>query len=301
MRGLKNAITIIIPMALYMGIEYIVSFLCVFFFAYREISGSGGTMPVGDARESMILQAYGYLSDHILMVSAISAAICIVIFYFSVNRLWLRKNYYYMPECPMVRPYVLTAVLSAGFTLSANLLVNAVGMFNYAQDYAEISRQMYSEPLYMQILAIVLLVPMAEELMFRGLIFERTRGFMSEKMAVILTSLLFGFYHGNWIQMVYAFFFSLLMFFVYKKCGNFKAPLLFHIVSNGSAICLNQFDLLTTMQFSIGIVVTAVIGLMAFMIMRRETYCERVYLDLNNDELWDNEDEETFDDNDTEE
>ena len=287
MKGLKNAFSVIIPMALYMLVEYLVSFFCVFFFAYRQInSNNGGIVPGGTARESMIMQAYTYLGDHVLMVSAISAAICIVIFYFSVNRLWLKKAYRYVPDGSMVRPYVLTVILSVGFTLAANLFVNAVGMFSYAQDYAEISRQMYSEPIYMQILAIVLLVPMAEELMFRGLIYERSCRFMNEKMAVIMTSLLFGFYHGNWIQMVYAFFFSLLMFFVYDKCGSFKAALLFHIVSNASAICLNQLTLLTTMQFSIGIVVTAVIGIAAFMIMRREDYCERVPLDIYNDQLW---------------
>ncbi len=290
-RGLKNAFGVVMPMILYMLIEYIVSFLCVFFFAYREIYSSGGIVPSGEERESMILQAYNYLNGHLLMISAISAAICIVIFYFAVRRLWMKRTYRYVQVRSGMRPYLLTAVLSAGFTLAANLFVNAVGMFNYAQDYVAIARQMYSEPLYMQVLAIALLVPMAEELMFRGLIYERMRGFMSEKNAIIVTSVLFGFYHGNWIQIVYAFFFSLLMFFVYNKCGDFKSPLLFHIISNTSALCLNQLNLSTTMQFSVGIVATVLIGITAFNIMRKETYCERIELDIFNQDLWVEEDQ----------
>ncbi len=275
MRGLKLAVGVIIPMILYMLIEYMVSFLCVFFFAYGQINENGGSVPAGAERESLILQAYGYLTDHLLMISAVTALICIVIFYIAVRQLWMRKEYRYVQTGSMVRPYLLTVILSAAFTLAANLTVNAVGIFGYAKDYAKISRQIYSEPIYMQILAIVFLVPIAEELMFRGLIFERARGFMRERTAVILVSLLFGLYHGNWIQMVYAIFFSFLMFFVYDKCGDFKAPILFHMVSNASAICLNQFDLLTTMQFSVAIVACAMIGLGAFLCMKRETYCER--------------------------
>ena len=105
------------------------------------------------------------------------------------------------------------------------------------------------------------LMPISEELMFRGLIFERISNFGSETAGAILTSLLFGLYHGTMIQLVYAFVFSLFMIFAYKRSGSFAAPVLFHMVSNLSALAMNQLSPLTSMQYSIGIVVFCLIGL----------------------------------------
>ena len=104
-------------------------------------------------------------------------------------------------------------------------------------------------------------MPVSEELMFRGLVFERISNYGSETAGVIITSLIFGFYHGTMIQIAYAFVFSLFMIFAYKRSGSFSAPIVFHIVSNLSALAMNQLKPLTSMQYSVGIVIFFFIGL----------------------------------------
>ena len=113
----------------------------------------------------------------------------------------------------------------------------------------------------MQLLVIGFLMPIAEEMMFRGLIFERLSHYGNEKAGIILTSILFGVYHGTMIQMLYAFVFSLLMLYAYKRTGTFLAPVVFHIASNLSALAMNQLRPLSAMGYSVGIVLFFLIGL----------------------------------------
>ena len=115
--------------------------------------------------------------------------------------------------------------------------------------------------------------------MFRGLIFERISNYGSETAGVILTSLLFGLYHGTMIQLVYAFVFSLLMIFAYKRCGSFMAPMVFHIVSNLSSLAMNQLRPMSSMQYSIGIVLFCMIGLLGLYGLKKGRFFKVISLE----------------------
>ena len=145
--------------------------------------------------------------------------------------------------------------------MAFNLAVNAFELFRYDIDYAQLARGIYSEPLFMQVVVIGFFMPVVEELMFRGLIYERLGQYGNEAARVILTSILFGVYHGTLIQIAYAFVFSILMIFAYKRTGTFWAPVLFNISSNLSSLVLNQMNPLSSMGYSIGIVAFFLLGM----------------------------------------
>lgn len=78
----------------------------------------------------------------------------------------------------------------------------------------------------------VLIAPIAEELTFRGVTMRYAKKAMPFWVANIFQALLFGIFHMNVIQGVYAFFIALFLGYVYEKSQSLWAPILFHILFN---------------------------------------------------------------------
>lgn len=77
----------------------------------------------------------------------------------------------------------------------------------------------------------VLCAPIMEEYVFRKLIVDRTVRY-GEGAAVLLSGLMFGLFHGNLNQFVYAFVLGMLLAFLYVKTGNLKITIAIHMLIN---------------------------------------------------------------------
>ncbi|MCD7765899.1 MAG: CPBP family intramembrane metalloprotease [Lachnospiraceae bacterium] len=115
-----------------------------------------------------------------------------------------------------------------------NLMLN---LFRFNSYFSNATQEaLLTSSFIAQILGPGLLVPAAEELVFRGLTYTRMRIRMQTHQAVVLSAMLFALYHGNPIQMIYAFPMALLLAFLYEKSGNLAYPILFHMGANLTAI-----------------------------------------------------------------
>ncbi len=83
-----------------------------------------------------------------------------------------------------------------------------------------------------EIVTTVILVPIGEELLFRGIIQDEMRRAFPPAFAIVVTSLLFAIFHGNVIQGSYVFFVGLALSLVYYLTGNFLVPVVMHVVFN---------------------------------------------------------------------
>lgn len=92
-----------------------------------------------------------------------------------------------------------------------------------------------------QIVGLGMLVPIAEELIFRALIYERMKRALTVKQAVIFSALLFAVYHGNPIQMIFAFPMAIALAVVQEKGKSPIFSIWFHMGSNLTAIVVNMF------------------------------------------------------------
>ena len=90
-----------------------------------------------------------------------------------------------------------------------------------------------------QLIGLGILVPIAEELVFRGLIYNRMKRFFPVWMAVVFSALLFAVYHGNPIQMIFALPMAAALACAYEHGKWFGFPVLFHMGSNLTAILIN--------------------------------------------------------------
>ncbi|MCD7882190.1 MAG: CPBP family intramembrane metalloprotease, partial [Lachnospiraceae bacterium] len=81
-----------------------------------------------------------------------------------------------------------------------------------------------------------LFVPIAEELIFRGLVYARMRIRLQVGSAAFFSALLFALYHGNPIQAIYAFPMAIVLALLYEHGGKLIYPILFHMGANLAAI-----------------------------------------------------------------
>ena len=102
-----------------------------------------------------------------------------------------------------------------------------------------VQEQLFAGQAMVQLLGLGMLVPLAEELIFRGLIYTRIRKRIPAGAAIFFSALLFALFHGNVIQMVFAFPLALILAWLYERSGWFACPLAFHMGANLTAIVLN--------------------------------------------------------------
>ncbi len=81
-------------------------------------------------------------------------------------------------------------------------------------------------------LVVCLLLPTAEELVFRGLGYFGLRRFYGPAFTGVLTAALFGVFHGNAPQTLYGFCMGLLLAHTAEACRNLTGVLLFHWAAN---------------------------------------------------------------------
>jgi uncharacterized protein len=79
----------------------------------------------------------------------------------------------------------------------------------------------------------VLLVPVAEEMLFRGILYPTLKQSGHRQLAMLGTSLVFASFHGNLMAFVPLTFLGVVLTWLYEKTGNLLAPILTHALFNG--------------------------------------------------------------------
>ena len=82
--------------------------------------------------------------------------------------------------------------------------------------------------------------PIAEELVFRGMVFRTLRKGFPFAVAALLSGVCFGIYHMNWVQGVYASCLGVVLAFVYERTQSILGAILFQMFFNCSSYLLEQ-------------------------------------------------------------
>ena len=123
--------------------------------------------------------------------------------------------------------------------ISFMYLGNIIGMF-ITNLYSSVSGNTVENPINnlilgssipLRIIIVSLIGPFVEELIFRKFIIDRLNIY-GEKIAIFVSALLFGLFHGNLFQFFYAFFLGLIFGYVYLRYGKLLYTVLLHVIIN---------------------------------------------------------------------
>lgn len=135
--------------------------------------------------------------------------------------------------------YILLVTAGIGSVLGLNLLFHLTGMTAQSAAYQAVSESQYAASLWVGLLCYGLMTPMAEELLFRGIIYNYLRRFVDLRLAIVISALVFAVYHANAVQGSYALLIGCLMAYGYEYFGSYKVPVLIHMFSNMLAYCMS--------------------------------------------------------------
>ena len=131
-----------------------------------------------------------------------------------------------------------------------NLLLQFIGLTGSSKSFTEVAgRQLAVNP----VIGFVLygfLSPMAEELTFRGIVFNRLKRYMPTLAGIVLSAFLFGAYHGNVVQAAYGFVVGCILAYSYHISGKFYVTVLLHGVVNITGFFLSYWKSFDNAMFA---------------------------------------------------
>ena len=139
----------------------------------------------------------------------------------------------------IVMKYLLLIAWAVSLAVGMNLLLTLAGVTEQSENYAEISAKQYGVAFGLGLLLYGVVSPVAEEIVFRGVIYNRIRKCFRAAPSVLLCGILFGVYHGNLVQGIYGCVLGTVITLVYEWDGSLLAPVLFHGAANAGVFAVS--------------------------------------------------------------
>jgi len=139
--------------------------------------------------------------------------------------------------------YAAVVVMAVALCLGINNLLFISNLASLSSAYEETMEALYSPSLGVQIVCLGILIPVCEEMVFRGLMYKRLREYSGFIVSMLYSATVFSFMHINIVQVIYAFGMAVVFAFVYEKYGSVKAPVIAHISVNVTAVLATYFEM----------------------------------------------------------
>lgn len=170
-----------------------------------------------------------------------------------------KKRRFFVPQSPQqVKKYMFLGALAFLSSFGLNLLFSVTGFTESSQAFAQTARAQFGVDFLIGLILYGLLSPVAEEAVFRGLIYNRMKRCFRYEIALVVSAVLFGCYHGNLVQAVYGTILGLLMAYLYERYRSFVAPVLFHGIANVSIYVMVSQGSLAGMDKKVGLAASVV-------------------------------------------
>lgn len=222
------------------GLTDVVLYLIIFIVVQIIMMYAGAGIWAGIKGEGYqaTLQAASTGGNAILaaLVSAFSSVITLIIF---LKTKWT----------PLTRGYLLSkpwgtllwvALFSLGTIIPLSFLYEQLGI-EMDENTQQIITSMMKEP--WGYVAVGILAPLAEEVVFRGAILRTLLGIMSKKnhwVAIMISAAIFGVVHANLAQFINALLMGLILGWMYYRTGSLVPGILLHWVNNTMAYVLTN-------------------------------------------------------------
>lgn len=172
-----------------------------------------------------------------MMMTLISGAVVLLVFGLVFL---IRKKRFFKEVCihPIpIKGILPIAVLAACFNLITSVVISYIPwpeswMNSYMTNSSVIDNSLAAW------ITTVLMAPILEEVVFRGLMYTRLKKGMPVVAAAIITSLVFGTVHGTVIWAIYTFIFSLVLIWIYERFQSLTACIVLHMAYNLSGMAL---------------------------------------------------------------
>lgn len=260
---------------LYFGVQNIVGMVYMMIYivgASAEAAGKAAAaadlgMAAGEIMpdvEAITLGAIDYMMQNqngIVIISGIITILFLLLFF-----LIRKKNM--LAEANVTKTLVKNVPIAVGLGIGMMLTINfglALLPESWLVAYSRQSNMLVEGTTVAIIISTMIMAPLIEELIFRGLMLSRLRKAVPDAAAIVITSLIFGLAHGQILWMTYTFVLGVVLAIVAVKSDSVIPSIILHMVFNTCGIViptlLGEFisGAVCVALLVIGILITAVL------------------------------------------
>jgi membrane protease YdiL (CAAX protease family) len=191
----------------------------------------------------------GSLMDKILLFTAISSIISIGVYLIIIKIRKQKIKKILFVKGMKVENYIIIPILTFVLIILINhfmgLLQNSGAIQDKFDKFNDMIETMLNSDNYIfLILSVGIFAPIAEEVLFRGMILSELKGVHSIFVAVIVQAVLFGLFHMNAIQAIYATAFGLVLGFITVKTKSILPAILLHVLNNTFDVLVSKDKIL---------------------------------------------------------
>jgi len=136
---------------------------------------------------------------------------------------------------------------------SVSFLLTLTRITEAFPEYYELMESMMGNSIFLDIVLVVILAPLVEEVIFRGVVMKRLldRG-VRFPYAIAIPALIFGVIHMNVVQGIYAFVLGIILGLVYYWTKTLWAPILMHLIFNGMGVFFSHVSAVLDIETASG-------------------------------------------------
>lgn len=160
-----------------------------------------------------------------------------------------KKKVFAVPVSGHLAVGMLIAVLLLGCAgIGMNNLISLTELKQASDSYQTVEQAFYSSSLGWEILALGLITPVAEEFLYRDIVFSRLRELMGRDGAIVGSALIFGLIHMNIVQTVYACALGLVLGILVEYYQDVRVAMCGHIAANVLSLLRGEMGFLAGLQ-----------------------------------------------------
>lgn len=231
----KGIVFGILAMIAYYGAQVAAMFLVCIVLAVQSILAAGG-----DVNAGMILFNETLVNaDTLTVITAIStlASALVALLWYKLRyvKKYTAENRAHLKQNVLKKKIIISLIIAAIGAYSLDILVaNVVAVLSpsAADNFNSLMNSAFGGNAIVSFITVVILAPIGEEALFRGIIFNMFSKHWSEKVAIVATAVFFGLFHMNLMQAIYALPIGLLLGYTAYKFKTVIPCILIHMVNN---------------------------------------------------------------------
>ena len=169
----------------------------------------------------------------------------------------------------MCRIAGLTVVAMMALGIALNNFIVMTPLVKVSTGFQNVNEAFFGGTWILEVLASCVVIPIAEELLFRGLVLSRCMYLVTEPWAILFSALLFGLIHVNVVQLIYATALGVFLAVIVRKTKHIRFAILGHAAANFIAVIRAETGILefsyqataSGIAFSLGMVGVGILAM----------------------------------------
>ena len=229
---------IIYPVLVFIAVQFIIAIavglVAGLSIVFRELLANGSVFDEAALFDELML----FVTDKMLLIALLTNVAGLAVFI----PIWLktRKGIEKYRNNHLVLIAILVISFFAGFNIIQMFIFSATDVVKYFPSYDDLSEYFTGGSFLIQVLAIGVVAPVIEELVFRGILINRMK-WLPVWASVLIQAAMFGVAHLNLFQGLYAFIAGILLGLIYIKYRSIILVILGHMSYNLVSVLMGEY------------------------------------------------------------